>query len=110
MNQLVGEELEFCPDNVPALFCVRKQIDISKKKLGNKMIIKLTNYHIHFSIKSLGYEFHIKGYFYHRKIYDHYLPIQFFGINNDKELYNLDGKFILSKIFKWVYPFHEFYF
>jgi len=110
MSQLVGENLELCPDNVGALFCVRKKIEISKKKLGNKIIIKLMGYNIHFSIKSINNEFHIKGYFYHKKIYDHYIPFYFFEISDYKEFFNLDNKFILAKIFKWIYPFHEFYF
>jgi len=110
MSQFIDEEVEICPGNISALFCVRKRIDISKKKLGNRIIIQLLGYHIHFSIKPINNEFHIKGYFYHKKIYDKYVPMYFFEINEYKEFLNLDGKFILSKIFKWAYPFHEFYF
>jgi hypothetical protein len=109
MSNLVGENLEICPDNVPALFCVRKKIEVSKKKLGNRIILNLLGYHIHFSVKPINNEFHIKGYFYHRKIYDKYVPLYFFEINNSNEIYDLDGKYILSKILKWIYPFHEFY-
>jgi len=110
MSQLVGEDLEICPDNVAGLFCVRKRIDISKKKWGNRIIINLMGYNIHFSAKSINNEFHVKGYFYHKKIYDKYIPFYFFEINDYKELFNLDSKFILSRILKWAYPFHEFYF
>jgi len=110
MSQFIGEEVEICPGDISALFCVRKKIDVFKKKLGNRIIIKLIGYNIHFSIKPVNNEFHVKGYFYHKKIYDKYIPFYFFEINDNKELFNLDNKFILSRIFKWVYPFHEFYF
>jgi len=110
MSQLIDNDLEICPDNVAGLFCVRKKIEIDKKKLGNRIILKLMGYNIHFSIKPINNEFHIKGYYYHKKIYDHYVPFYFLGVNDYNELFNLDGKFILSRILKWVYPFHEFYF